>query len=59
MFPDLLDGLSEGLKKRMQGKSCFNFTTVDESYIAELAQLTKAGIERYRQGYPPLLCPPP
>ncbi len=49
MFPDLLDGMSEGLKKRMQGKSCFNFTTVDEAYIAELARLTQAGIERYRQ----------
>ena len=25
MFPDLLKGISPELKKRMQGKSCFNF----------------------------------
>jgi hypothetical protein len=49
MFPDLLDGLSDGLKKRMQGKSCFNFKTVDELLLAELAALTQKGIERFRQ----------
>jgi len=53
MFPDLLDGLSDHLKKRIQGKSCFNFTTLDEALIAELAQLTIVGFERFRQG--PLL----
>ena len=30
MFPDLLEGISPALKKRMQGKSCFNFKQVDE-----------------------------
>ncbi len=49
VFPDLLDGVSDGLKKRMQGKSCFNFTALDEATVAELAQLTAAGFERYRQ----------
>ena len=48
MFPDLLESMSERLKKRMQGKSCFNFTTLDESYITDLTQLTQAGIERFR-----------
>jgi hypothetical protein len=30
-FPELLEGISLGLRKRMQGKSCFNLTTVDET----------------------------
>ena len=49
MFPDLLDGLSERLKKRMQGKSCFNFTVVDEALFAELAQLTAASFKRFKE----------
>ena len=38
--PPLLAGLSPALKKRMQGKACFNFTEVDEPLFAELADLT-------------------
>jgi hypothetical protein len=30
MFPDLLKDLQPELKKRRQGKSCFNFKTIDE-----------------------------
>lgn len=37
VFPDLLDALSEALKKRQQGKSCFNFKTVDTALLDELA----------------------
>ena len=48
VFPDLLDGLPDRLRKRMQGKSCFNFTAVDEAIAADLARLTAAGLERYR-----------
>lgn len=47
VFPDLLDGISENLRKRMQGKSCFNFKQVNPELLAELAVLTKAGFERY------------
>ena len=36
-------GLSPALKKRMQGKACFNFTSVDEALFAELRELTKRG----------------
>src|ERR1041385_7422884 len=39
--------ISPELKKRMQGKACFNFTTVDEKLFKELAQLTKAGPKRF------------
>lgn len=48
----LLDNISAGLRKRMQGKSCLNFTTIDEELFAELSLLTRAGHEFYRrQGY--------
>jgi hypothetical protein len=49
LFPDLLEGLSERLKRRMQGKSCFNFTLIDEELFAELASLTAAGVKRFRE----------
>lgn len=48
LFPDLLDGASERLRKQMQGKSCFNFTASGDDTIAELRELTAAGYERYR-----------
>lgn len=41
--PELMKGMSPELKKRMQGKSCFNFTEVDPKLFAELKSLTKAG----------------
>jgi hypothetical protein len=39
--PRLLDQMSAPLRKRMQGKSCFNFTAVDDQLFAELAGLTE------------------
>jgi len=45
--PDMLKTMSPELKKRMQGKSCFNFKEVDESLFKELAKLTKAGAARF------------
>jgi hypothetical protein len=49
MYPDLLDGISPELKKRMQGKSCFNFKQVEPALFKELASLTKKGYERFRK----------
>jgi hypothetical protein len=43
--PSLLDDVSSELRKRMQGKSCFNFARVDEDLLAELDALTKRGYE--------------
>jgi hypothetical protein len=40
--------ISPELRKRMQGKSCFNFTTVDERLFAELADLAARGIPGFR-----------
>jgi hypothetical protein len=41
--PDLLDSVSPELRKRMQGKSCFNFAKVDERLLSELEELTRRG----------------
>jgi hypothetical protein len=40
--------ISPELRKRMQGKSCFNFTTVDERLFAELGDLAAKGIPGFR-----------
>ena len=48
--PDLLQSMSPELKKRMQGKSCFNFKEVDEKLFQELARLTKAGAAKFSDG---------
>ena len=45
--PELLKGMSPELKKRMQGKSCFNFKEVDEKLFKEMARLTKAGAAKF------------
>jgi hypothetical protein len=46
-FPQLTSTMSPGLKKRMQGKSCLNFTTVDKELFKELRELTKIGASQY------------
>lgn len=48
VFPDLLQGISAELRKRMQGKSCFNFKVVDAALFDELAELTRRGFEQYQ-----------
>jgi hypothetical protein len=45
--PKLLEGMSPGLKKRMQGKSCFNFEAPDDALFEELALLTQKGFETF------------
>ena len=45
--PELQKSISPELKKRMQGKSCFNFKTPDKKLFKELGQLTKAGFEKF------------
>jgi hypothetical protein len=46
--PDLLEVMSPALKKRMQGKSCFNFTRVDDTLFNELEVLTSLGYKRFK-----------
>ena len=49
MYPDLLEGISPALKKRMQGKSCFNFKQVDEGLLNELEALAQKSFNRFQQ----------
>jgi len=44
----LLKDISPELKKRMQGKSCFNFKSIDKYLLKELNELTKKGFEYYK-----------
>jgi hypothetical protein len=46
--PDLAASVSPALAKRKQGKSCFNFTKVDEAVLAELEDLTARAIPGFR-----------
>lgn len=40
--------VSPALKKRMQGKSCFNLTAPDAALFAELKHLTAEGFRRFK-----------
>ncbi len=45
--PDLLENLSPDLFNRLRGKTCFHFESLHAGLVAELAQLTHAGFERF------------
>ncbi len=47
--PDLLEGMSPELKKRMQGKSCFQFKKADKTLFKELEKLTESSLEKFRK----------
>jgi hypothetical protein len=42
--PGALETMSPALRRRMQGKSCFNFSSIDESLFEELAAVTAQSI---------------
>src|SRR5436190_20155490 len=44
---EVREKISPELKKRMQGKSCFNFSAPDEELFRQLAKLTKVGFKRF------------
>jgi hypothetical protein len=47
--PELLDGISPGLRKRLQGsRTAFSFATIDEELFAELETLTARAFEAYQ-----------
>lgn len=52
MYPELLQDISPKLRKRMQGKSCFNFKTVEPALFEELAALTRKGAEKFKEENP-------
>lgn len=41
IHPELLDGISPALRRRMQGKSCFNFRQTDPDLRVEMAALVE------------------
>lgn len=45
--PGLLDGISPGLRKRLKGKTTFNFTVLDNALFTELAALTARSFDAY------------
>lgn len=47
-YPELLNNISQELKNRMQGKSCFNFKEIDETLFMELNSLTKSSYDKYK-----------
>jgi hypothetical protein len=50
--PNLIENISPELKNRMQGKSCFNFKSIDTVLFEELAALVKDGYLKYKDsGY--------
>lgn len=49
MYPELVSGISPQLKKHMQGKSCFNFKKIEPDLFKELEELTRKGVEKFRQ----------
>jgi hypothetical protein len=50
-MPAQLQTMSPELKKRMQGKGCFNFKAVDEKLFKELAKITKEGAKRFNRKF--------
>jgi hypothetical protein len=46
--PELIKSISPVLKKRMQGKACFNFTQIDPECFAELKRLAEAGLKKFK-----------
>ena len=47
--PELLAGLSPERRSTMQGKSCFNFSTIEPMLIQELAAPTEASYASYKE----------
>ena len=47
--PQLRGGMSPALKKRMQGKACFNFSEVDAALFKELKELTERSYQFWRK----------
>ena len=49
VYFDVIKGMSPALKKRMQGKACFNFTKPDPELLPELGRVTRQGYEAWRK----------
>jgi hypothetical protein len=45
----LRDSMSPALRKRMQGESCLNFTTIERGQLKELAAITRKSIAGFKK----------
>lgn len=49
MFPELVGELPTPLRKHLSGKSCFNFTALDEAVVKDLELAVKRGLDVFRE----------
>lgn len=49
MYADLVNEIPAELKKRMQGKSCFNFKKIDIELFKQLAELTDKSFKIFKE----------
>lgn len=47
-YPELLNDISQDLRSKMQGKSCFNFKEKNPELFGELDSLIKSSYEKYK-----------
>ena len=47
--PELMGRISDSLRRRLHGKSCFNFTRPEPELFAELSALVRNGFECYER----------
>jgi len=49
MYPELAKEIPPVLKKRMQGKSCFNFKEPDKELFRDLGKLTESSYKMFKK----------
>jgi hypothetical protein len=48
-YPEMLETVSENLKKHLNGKTCFHFKKLEPELFAELENLTARGYARFQK----------
>ena len=52
IYPELMRDMDPRLKKRMQGKSCFNFKKINNAELTALENLVVSSVKKYKEtGY--------
>jgi hypothetical protein len=47
LLPDLINGVSDGLRRTFNGKGIFRFASIDDSLVVELQSLTTRSVAAY------------
>ena len=58
VMPDFVAGMPERLRRRMQGRSCFNFKTLEPELARDLQNLVAQAEPRFRAELERRACPP-